>query len=308
MNLSKFFKLRPDVANALDRGIPVVALESTIVAHGMPFPQNLSTALLVEEAVKSQDAIPATIAILDGCIKIGLDEKELQFLAQSPNVAKVSRRDIPSCIVQRKNGATTVAATMRLAKIAGIRVFATGGIGGVHRHAETTFDISADLMELAQNDTCVVCAGAKSILDIPLTLEYLETHQVPVVGYKTRFFPAFYSRSSTSELTMSSDSVDEIAQMIYTSSALKLPQGTVVANPIPEEFSIDPQNIERAINAALEDAKKLGIAGKDVTPFLLSEVTKKTSGKSLEANIKLILNNAVVAAQIAKSLASFTPK
>jgi pseudouridine-5'-phosphate glycosidase len=295
--------MRPDVSEALENGTAVVALESTIVAHGMPYPQNLETALRVEETIKKQGAIPATIAILDGQIKIGLTSNELENLARSSNVAKVSGRDIAFTIAQKKHGATTVAATMRLAKLAGIKVFATGGIGGVHRKAEKTFDISADLIELAHNDTVVICAGAKSILDIPLTLEYLETHQVSVVGFKTKYFPAFFSRSSKSELTMSGDSIDEIAQIIHTSSALKIPQGIIVANPIPEEFSISPEDIDKVIESALLEADRQGIVGKNITPFLLSEITKKTAGRSLEANIQLVLNNALVGAQIANKLA-----
>lgn len=302
MHLSKFFKIHPDVGEAMANGKPVVALESTIIAHGMPYPQNFQTAMQVESLVRKEGVVPATIALIDGCVKIGLDQREIDELAQSDKVFKASRRDLSYVIAKKYHGATTVAATMKLAKMAGIKVFVTGGIGGVHRDAETTFDISADLQELAHNDTVVVCAGAKSILDIPLTLEYLETHQIPIVGYQTNIFPAFFTRSSGIELTMSLDSPDEIAHMIDVSNRLKMANGIVVANPIPKQFEIDQNIIERAIQSALEDAKKLGITGKKITPFLLAEITRRSGGKSLESNIQLVFNNAQLGAQIAKCL------
>ena len=304
MNLSAhFFKIRHDVADALKQGKPVVALESTIIAHGMPYPQNLETALEVEKVIHNQGVVPATIAVLDGCIKVGLETQEMDTLAKARNVAKVSRRDLPYVMAKKMQGATTVAATMKVAQLAGIRVFVTGGIGGVHRGAETNFDISADLQELAHNNTVVVCAGAKSILDIPLTLEYLETYQVPVIGFNTTSFPAFFARSSPFQLTMHSSSLDEIASMIHLSSQLRIPSGTVVANPIPQEHAIDPKFIDSVIEAALQEAQHRGITGKEVTPFLLAEITRRSEGRSLTANIQLVLNNALVGALLARSLA-----
>jgi pseudouridylate synthase len=301
--LEKWLEYSQEVIEAREAGKPVVALESTIISHGMPYPQNVETAREVEEIIRENGAVPATIAILDGKIKIGLSNEDLEYLGQSKNVEKASRRDIPFLLSTKKNGATTVAATMICAELAGIKVFVTGGIGGVHREAETTMDISADLQELAQSNVAVVCAGAKSILDLGLTLEYLETQGVPVVGFGTDTLPAFYTRTSPFKVNFRLDSEDEVAEMIKTKWELGLDGGIVVANPIPAENALDESFISEVIDQALAEAKENQIGGKQVTPFLLRKVKELTEGKSLVANIALVKNNARVGAMIAASLA-----
>lgn len=300
--MEKYIVLSEEVKQAVENKEPIVALESTIISHGMPYPENVKTAREVEEIIRENGATPATIAIMDGKIKIGLSAEELELFASSDDVAKVSRRDLAGVIASGKLGATTVATTMICAELAGIQVFATGGIGGVHRGAEVTMDISADLEELSQTNVAVICAGAKSILDIGLTLEYLETKGVPVIGYGTDTLPAFFTRSSEFELHASSDSIEEIAETLKVKWELGLEGGAVIANPIPKEDALDADYINGVIEAAVEEAEEKGIHGKDVTPFLLATVTEATKGESLTANIALVKNNAKVAAQIAKSL------
>lgn len=292
-----------EVRGALERGAAVVALESTIIAHGMPYPQNVETAREVERIVRGGGAVPATIAILGGEVKIGLTATELDYLArEGPNIAKVSVRDLPYVVARRRDGATTVASTMRLAAMAGISVFATGGIGGVHRGAEKTFDISADMTEFANSNVAVITAGAKAILDLALTLETLETLGVPVVGFGTDEFPAFYSRSSGHAVPMRCDTAAEIANLLRAKWAMGLNGGVVVANPIPAAFEIPAAEIVTVIEAAVTKAKSGGITGKHVTPFLLAEIASVTAGRSLAANIALAKHNALVAAQIAVAL------
>ncbi|RNF38415.1 pseudouridine-5'-phosphate glycosidase [Planococcus salinus] len=288
-----------EVKQAMENKQPIVALESTIISHGMPYPQNVETARVVEQIIRDNGAVPATIALMDGAIKIGLSDEELELLGSSPDVAKVSRRDLGQLIATKKIGATTVAATMICAKLAGIRVFATGGIGGVHRGAETTMDISADLEELAKTGVAVVCAGAKSILDIGLTLEYLETKGVPVVGYQTSQMPAFYTRSSSFDLSSRADDVKMLAGMLNAQWELGLEGGAVVANPIPQEHALEESFINGIIEKAMTEAKENGISGKQVTPFLLGKVKELTEGASLVANIELVKHNAKVGAQLA---------
>ncbi|MSS43974.1 pseudouridine-5'-phosphate glycosidase [Anaerosalibacter bizertensis] len=300
--LEKYMEIKEEVKNALDEKKPVVALESTIIAHGMPYPKNVETALEVERIIRDRGAIPATIAILDGKIKVGLSKEEIEYLGSAENVSKVSRRDLPFIVAKGLNGATTVASTMIVAKMAGIKVFVTGGIGGVHRGAEESFDISADLQELAKTSVAVVCAGAKSILDIGLTLEYLETFGVPVVGFKTDEFPAFFTRKSGFGVDYNVDSEEELAKAIKTKWDLGLDGGIVVANPIPEEYEMDIDIINKAIAEALSEAEEKGIKGKKVTPFLLENVKEKTGGNSLESNIRLVYNNALVGANLAIEL------
>ncbi|PLR81347.1 pseudouridine-5-phosphate glycosidase [Bacillus canaveralius] len=300
--LENVLEYAPEVLEARKRNLPIVALESTIISHGMPYPQNVETAKEVESIIRKNGAVPATIAILNGKIKIGLSEDELEFLAKSKDVAKASRRDLPYLVSNRKNGATTVAATMICASLAGIEVFVTGGIGGVHREAETTMDISADLQELAQTNVTVVCAGAKSILDIGLTLEYLETFGVPVVGYQTDRLPAFYTRTSPYSVNFRVDDPDQAAQLIRTKWELGLDGGIVIANPIPERDALDETFINEVIEAALSEAKENNVAGKDVTPFLLGKVKELTKGSSLIANIALVKHNADIGSRIAVSL------
>lgn len=304
MSFEKYLNFSDEVRTAVAENKPVVALESTIISHGMPYPQNYETALKVEKMVRGNNAVPATIAILKGVICVGLNKDELEFLSQSSgkNILKASRRDIPVIVSQKLNAATTVSATMICAKLAGLKIFATGGIGGVHRNAQNTFDISADLTELEQTNIAVVSAGVKSILDIGLTLEYLETLGVPVIGYKTDEFPAFYTKESGFNVNYRIDSAKEIADVIKTKWELGLNGGVVIANPIPEEYSMDKSKIDKAIESALKEAGEKEINGKDVTPFLLSHIKKITEGKSLEANIQLVLNNAKLAAEIAVSL------
>lgn len=301
--LKAYLDIKPDVLEALEKGKPVVALESTIISHGMPYPQNLEMALNVENIIRKEGAVPATIAILGGRIKVGLNKDEIEYLGKAKNVIKTSRRDIPFIVSKKLDGATTVASTMIIAAMAGIKVFATGGIGGVHRGAQETFDISADLQELAKTNVAVVCAGAKSILDIGLTLEYLETYGVPVVGYGTDEFPAFYTRKSGYKVDYRVDSAEELAVAIKTKWNLGLNGGVVVANPIPEEYEMDYDVITKAINDAVVEAEAKGIRGKETTPFLLARVKELTGGDSLESNIALVYNNAKVAAQLAIELA-----
>lgn len=296
-------KISEEVRNALEQGKPVVALESTIISHGMPYPDNVKTALTVEKTVRENGAVPATIAIIKGVPTVGLSEEEIEHLGkEGTKVVKVSRRDIPVVIAKKLDGATTVASTMIFAETAGIKVFATGGIGGVHRGATETMDISADLEELHQTNVTVVCAGAKSILDLGLTLEYLETKGVPVLGYKTEELPAFFTRKSGFKVDYRMDSPEEIAAAVKAKDALGLSGGMLVANPVPEEYSMDPDKIEAVISEAVEEAKALGIAGKKVTPFLLEKIRNVTGGDSLFTNVKLVLNNAALAAKIAVEL------
>lgn len=281
-----------EVAEALEQRKPVVALESTIISHGMPYPQNVEMAKKVEQIIRDNGAVPATIAIMDGKFKIGLEEEDLERLAKEKPVAKVSRRDLPEVFAKRLLGATTVATTMIGAHLAGIKVFVTGGIGGVHRGVEETMDISADLEELGQTPVTVICAGAKAILDLPRTLEYLETKGVPVVGYQTDYLPAFYTRTSEYKLNTRSDSPAEIAAMMHASNTLGLPAGLLVANPIPAEHEIPHEKIEAIIQQAVAEADEKGIRGKDSTPFLLAKIVELTEGASLKTNIELVYNNA----------------
>ncbi|ABW18212.1 pseudouridine-5'-phosphate glycosidase [Alkaliphilus oremlandii] len=301
--LANYLEIKPEVKKALEEGKAVVALESTIISHGMPYPKNVETALNVEKIIRENGAIPATIAILNGKLKVGLSEEEVAYLGKAENVVKTSRRDIPFIVSQKLDGATTVASTMIIAALAGIKVFATGGIGGVHRGAAETMDISADLQELANTDVAVVCAGAKSILDIGLTLEYLETQGVPVVGFKTEELPAFYTRKSGFKVDYKVDSAEALANALKAKWDLGLKGGMVVANPIPEAYQMDYDTINTAIEAAVIEADKKGIKGKESTPFLLSKVKEITEGKSLEANIQLVYHNAKVGAQLAVELA-----
>ena len=301
--MKKTLKISEEVRYALEHGKPVVALESTIISHGMPYPDNVKTALTVEKTVRENGAVPATIAIIKGVPTVGLSEEEIEHLGKEGTKAvKVSRRDIPVVIAKKLDGATTVASTMIFAETAGIKVFATGGIGGVHRGATETMDISADLEELHQTNVTVVCAGAKSILDLGLTLEYLETKGVPVLGYKTDELPAFFTRKSGFKGDYRMGSPEEIAAAVKAKDALGLSGGMLVANPVPEEYSMDPDKIEAVISEAVEEAKALGIAGKKVTPFLLEKIRNVTGGDSLFTNVKLVLNNAALAAKIAVEL------
>lgn len=288
-----------EIKDALANGAPVVALESTIISHGMPYPKNLEVAMEVEEIVRKHGAIPATIAIIEGVIHIGLDPQQLEKFAQEKNVFKSSRRDLGYVISKKMHGGTTVASTMILADMAGIKIFATGGIGGVHRGAELTWDVSADLIEFTKSNVAVVSAGAKAILDLPKTLEYLETLGVPVIGYNTHKFPAFYTRDSGIELSMSAENPREIAGILLTRSQLGQQGGMLIANPIPSEFEIEKAFIDNEIEKAIKAAAEQGISGKALTPFLLSSLNKSTDGKSQTANKALVLNNAKVAAQLA---------
>jgi pseudouridylate synthase len=295
--------VRDDVRRALEQRAPVVALESTIITHGMPHPQNVATARAVEEMVRENGAVPATIAIVRGRIKVGLSCDELDWLGTATDVLKVSRADLPYAVAAGRHGSTTVAATMICAHLAGIRVFATGGIGGVHRGVEETLDISADLDELARTPVVVVCAGAKAILDLPRTLEYLETCGVPVVGYRTDCFPAFWSRASDLPVPIRLDTPAAIADLVRAKDRLRLNGGVLVANPVSEEDEIPSDEMRRLIDDAVEAARRRGIAGKAVTPFLLSHLNRVTEGRSLTANIALVKQNAALAARIAVSLA-----
>ena len=299
-------KLTTELKSALAKGKPVVALESTIIAHGMPFPQNLAMAQEVETIVRDHGAIPATIAVVDGELRAGLSPEELKHFAKTgPSIIKVSTRDLPFVVARKMTGATTVASTMRLAAMAGIHVFATGGIGGAHRGAEKNFDISADLIEFSQSNVAVVTAGAKAILDLALTLETLETFSVPVVGYSTDEFPAFYSRTSGHKVPMRCDSPREIAAMMKAKWAMNLKGGLVVANPIPLAAEIPASEIAPTIEKAVAEAKELGVHGKNVTPFLLARLAEITEGRSLTANIALVKNNAKLASEIAVAYSQY---
>ncbi len=299
MKLDEYIDFHPDVKNALKNNLPIVALESTIISHGMPYPKNIETALMVEKTVRSNKAIPATIAIIKGRLKIGLTKEEIEFLATNDEIKKISRRDLAVAVSQKLSGSTTVASTMIIANLAKIAVFATGGIGGVHRGAETTLDISADLDELSRTSVCVVCAGVKSILDIGLTLEYLETKGVPVIGYKTSELPAFYSTKSGFNVDYRIDAAIDIAGILKTKWDLTIDGGVLVTNPIPVAFELESSVMNEAINLAIIEADNENITGKKITPYLLSKVNEITKGKSLDANIKLIKNNADLAAKIA---------
>ena len=289
-----------EVQAALQDGRPVVALESTIICHGMPHPKNVETAQEVEQAVRDHGAMPATIAILNGRLKVGLNEREVNYLGgEGQEVIKTSRRDIPLVVARKSDGATTVAATMCIAAMAGIRVFATGGIGGVHRGAEDTMDISADLEELAKTNVAVVCAGIKSVLDIGRTLEYLETHGVPVVGYQTDTLPAFYTRNSGFAIDYRIDTPEEAAAAMKAKLEMRHDGAIVIANPVPAGDALDPSEIDALIEAAIAEMNNLGITGKDTTPFLLARISEVTEGRSLAANVALVLSNAKLAAQIA---------
>lgn len=304
MNLNKYLDVAPEVADALAAGKPVVALESTIISHGMPYPQNVETALNVEKIIRENGAVPATIAILGGRLKAGLKPEEIEYLGKKGQaVHKASRRDLAVLAARGEDGATTVTTTMIIAHMAGIKVFATGGIGGVHRGAQTTMDISADLQELAHTPVMVVCAGAKSILDLGLTLEYLETNGVPVIGYGTKELPAFYTRKSGFAVDYEIDTPQELAAAFHASQEMGLQGGMLVTNPIPEEYSMDADVINAAIDQAIEMAREQGIHGKETTPFLLATIKDITGGDSLDANIQLVYNNAKVAAQTAAELA-----
>ena len=297
MNLNKYLDVNPEVAEAVRSGKPVVALESTIISHGMPYPQNVETALNVERIIRENGAVPATIAIIGGRLKAGLTPEEIEYFGKKGTaIAKSSRRDLAVLCAKVEDGATTVTTTMIIAHMAGIRIFATGGIGGVHRGAETTMDISADLEELAHTPVMVVCAGAKSILDLGLTLEYLETKGVPVLGYGTEELPAFYTRQSGFRVDYRVDSPEELAKIFKTQNDLSLGGGMLVTNPIPEEFSMPKAVIDAAINQAIAECKEKGIHGKETTPFLLARVSELTGGDSLASNIRLVYNNAKLAA------------
>lgn len=304
MSLNKYLDVSPEVAAAVREGKPVVALESTIISHGMPYPQNVETALEVERIIRASGAVPATIAIIGGRMKAGLSKEEIEHLGKKGHdVAKASRRDLAVIAARGEDGATTVTTTMIIAHMAGIKIFATGGIGGVHRGAETTMDISADLEELSQTPVMVVCAGAKSILDLGLTLEYLETKGVPVIGYGTNELPAFYTRKSGFRVDYEIDTPEELAGVFHASQTLGLKSGILVANPIPEEYAMDPETINKAIDRAIAEAKVQGVHGKETTPFLLARVKELTGGDSLDSNIQLVFNNARLAAKTAVELA-----
>lgn len=297
--MHKLVVLSEEVKKGMEQGLPIIALESTIISHGMPYPQNVAMAREVEQIIRDNGAVPATIAVIDGNIKVGLSDDELEMFGSSKGIAKVSRRDLADVIASKRLGATTVSTTMIGAELAGIQFFVTGGLGGVHRGWETTLDISADMDELAQTSVAVICAGAKSILDLPATLEYLETKGVPVVGYGVKNLPAFFTRDSGLPLALSSDSLDHIADMLRVKWDLGLKGGAVIANPIPVEQAMDPEYINGIIAEAVKEAEAQGIVGKDITPFLLGKIVEKTDGKSLEANINLVKNNAKVGAQLA---------
>ena len=301
--MNKYLDISPEVAAALAEGKPVVALESTIISHGMPYPQNVETALAVEKIVRENGAVPATIAIIGGRLKAGLSPEEIEYFGKKgPEIAKASRRDLPVLIAKGQDGACTVTTTMMIAAMAGISVFATGGIGGVHRGAETTMDISADLEELGQTPVMVICAGAKSILDLGLTLEYLETKGVPVIGYGTDELPAFYTRKSGFGLDYRLDTPAELAAAFHAQREMGLKGGMLVTNPIPEEYSMDADVINAAIDQAVAECKAQGIHGKATTPFLLARIKDITGGDSLDSNIQLVFNNARLASKTACEL------
>lgn len=304
MNLHKYLDVSPEVRAAIDAGKPVVALESTIISHGMPYPQNVETALNVEKIVRENGAVPATIAIIKGKMTVGLTQEQIEYLGKKGlAVTKASRRDLPVLLSRGEDGATTVTTTMIAAALAGVRIFATGGIGGVHRGAETTMDISADLEELAQTPVMVICAGAKSILDLGLTLEYLETKGVPVIGYRTKELPAFYTTYSGYQVDYRLDTPEEVAQAFRVKLDCGLAGGMLVTNPIPDEYAMDLDYINQNIDAAIAEANAKGIHGKETTPFLLDKIQKLTAGDSLKANIQLVYNNARLGAQVAAALA-----
>ncbi len=301
--MNNYLSISPEVQQALDEGRPVVALESTIISHGMPYPQNVETALKVEQTIRDNGAVPATIAIIGGKLKAGCTPDEIEYLGKKGQaVTKASRRDLPVLIARGEDGATTVTTTMIIAAMAGIKVFATGGIGGVHRGAETTMDISADLEELAMTPVMVICAGAKSILDLGLTLEYLETKGVPVIGYGTEELPAFYTRHSGFKVDYRTDPPEELAAAFRAKLDMGLQGGMLVTNPIPAQYSMPADVINRAIDEAIAEANRLGIRGKETTPFLLAKVKDITGGDSLSSNIQLVLNNARLAAKTAAAL------
>lgn len=301
--MNKHLKISPKVEAALAAGKPVIALESTIISHGMPYPKNVETALACEQVARDHGAEPATIAVIQGKLCVGLTEEEIEYLGKSGTaVQKASRRDLPILIAKKQDGATTVAATMIIAALAGIKVFATGGVGGVHRGAETSMDISADLEELARTPVAVVCAGVKSILDLGLTLEYLETKGVPVLGYQTNVLPAFYTDKSDFSVDYRLESPAEVAGVISAQHDLGYQGGMLIANPIPSAYALDAKKISTTINNAISEAEEKGIKGKDVTPFLLAKVVELTEGKSLESNIQLVFNNVALASQIASEL------
>jgi len=297
----KYLDITKEVKNALETGKAIVALESTIISHGMPYPENVKMAKRVEDIIREQGAIPATIAIMDGKIKVGLSDEDLETLAKASHVEKVSRRDLAAVIASKTLGATTVASTMICAEMAGIKFFVTGGIGGVHRGYETTLDVSADLEELSTTNVTVICAGAKAILDLNRTMEYLETKGVPVIGFGTKFLPAFYTRETDIELRTSVNTPKELAEIVDTKNQLGLRGGILVVNPIPNEDSLAGNYINSIIDKAIEESFRKNIKGKDVTPFLLAKIVEETKGKSLEANLALVYNNALVGAQIAKA-------
>ena len=301
--MNKYLDLAPEVAEALENGRPVVALESTIISHGMPYPKNVETAMLVEKTIRDNGAVPATIAVIGGRLKAGLSREEIEYLGKAGRaVAKASRRDLAALVAAGRDGATTVTTTMIIAHMAGIDIFATGGIGGVHRGAETTMDISADLEELGSTPVMVVCAGAKSILDLGLTLEYLETKGVPVIGYGTDELPAFYTRQSGFGVDYRADSPAQLASMFSAQKELGMKGGMLVTNPIPEEYAMDKAVIDAAIEQALRESVEQGVHGKETTPCLLARVVELTGGSSLESNIQLVLNNATLAAKTAVEL------
>ena len=303
MSLNKYLDVAPEVSAALAAGKPVVALESTIISHGMPYPQNVETALAVERIIRDNGAVPATIAIIGGRLKAGLTEQEIDYLGKTGTaVAKASRRDLPVLVAKGMDGATTVTTTMMIAAMAGIEIFATGGIGGVHRGAEVTMDVSADLEELAETPVMVICAGAKSILDLGLTLEYLETKGVTVIGYGTDELPAFYTRKSGFGVDYRLDTPEELAKAFHVKRELDLRGGMLVTNPIPERYSMDPAVINAAIDSAVREANEKGVHGKATTPFLLAKIKDLTEGSSLESNIHLVYNNAELAAKTAAAL------
>lgn len=303
---NQFLSFKPEVKEALEQGLPVVALESTIISHGMPYPENVKMAKKVEDIIRSEGAVPATIAMMNGQIKIGLNDDDLETLAKASDVVKVSRRDIASVLAHKVIGATTVASTMICAEMAGIQFFVTGGIGGVHKGYEETLDVSADLEELANTNVCVICAGAKAILDLPRTMEYLETKGVSVVGYQTDILPAFYTRESDITLRHSVSNAEELASMVHAKNLLELKGGLLVVNPIPKSDSLDASYINEIIDRAVAQSKEEGILGKDVTPYLLKKIVEETKGKSLEANLALVYNNARVGALIAKAYNDLT--
>ena len=300
MIAKNFLNIHPEITNALSEGKPVVSLESTIIAHGMPYPKNIETALEVENIIRENGCVPATIAILNGKLCVGLNTAQLEIVGNSKDVWKVSLRDMPFVLSKKFTGATTVASTIRIASLAGIKIFVTGGIGGVHREAENTMDISADLIEMAQTNMAVISAGVKSILDIGLTLEYLETQGIPVVTFGQDELPGFYSRESGFKSPLRLDDATAIAEMLHIKWEIGLNGSVLIANPIPQAFEIPFIKMEGYINESLEEAKKKNIYGKNLTPFLLKTISEKTSGESLEANIALVKNNAILGAQIAR--------